>query len=172
MEDFKEAYKRLNKEQKEAVDTIDGPVMVVAGPGTGKTQILALRIANILSKTDTQSDGILCLTFTNAGASQMNSRLMLNRLTTKQSYRVQCRRYINNTYLIKHKQLKKMKKINKMKRNQKRRERTERTERTERRKTNKNKSNKSKSKRMKKGHKTRNRLKTNKICNRSNYYWE
>ena len=41
--------------------------MVVAGPGTGKTQILALRIANILEKTDTHADGILCLTFTNSG---------------------------------------------------------------------------------------------------------
>ncbi|KKR01403.1 MAG: DNA-dependent ATPase I and helicase II [Candidatus Nomurabacteria bacterium GW2011_GWD2_39_12] len=36
---FETEYKKLNKEQKEAVDSIDGPVMVVAGPGTGKTQI-------------------------------------------------------------------------------------------------------------------------------------
>ena len=47
---FKEEYKKLNLAQKEAVDSIDGPVMVVAGPGTGKTQILALRIGNILQK--------------------------------------------------------------------------------------------------------------------------
>ena len=47
MEIFEEKYKKLNKEQKEAVDSTEGPVMVVAGPGTGKTQILALRIANI-----------------------------------------------------------------------------------------------------------------------------
>lgn len=87
MEDFKAAYKRLNKEQKEAVDTIDGPVMVVAGPGTGKTQILALRIANILSKTDTKSDGILCLTFTNAGANQMRNRL--RKYIGKESTRVE-----------------------------------------------------------------------------------
>jgi len=39
--EFNNEYKKLNKEQKEAVDTIEGPVMVVAGPGTGKTQILA-----------------------------------------------------------------------------------------------------------------------------------
>jgi DNA helicase II / ATP-dependent DNA helicase PcrA len=45
---FEEKYKGLNKKQKEAVDTIEGPVMVVAGPGTGKTTILTLRIANIL----------------------------------------------------------------------------------------------------------------------------
>ncbi len=72
---FETEYKRLNKAQKEAVDTIEGPVMVVAGPGTGKTQILALRIANILEKTDTQADGILCLTFTNSGVYAMRERL-------------------------------------------------------------------------------------------------
>ena len=44
---FNEAYGALNAAQKEAVDTIEGPVMVIAGPGTGKTQILTLRIANI-----------------------------------------------------------------------------------------------------------------------------
>ena len=48
--EFEKEYKKLNKRQKEAVDNIDGPTMVVAGPGTGKTQILALRIANILKK--------------------------------------------------------------------------------------------------------------------------
>ncbi len=73
--DFSEEYNQLNKAQKEAVDAIDGPVMVVAGPGTGKTQILALRIANILTKTDTKADGILCLTFTNAGVKAMRQRL-------------------------------------------------------------------------------------------------
>jgi len=57
------------------VDTIDGPVMVVAGPGTGKTQILALRIANILNKTDIKADGILCLTFTNSAVLAMKERL-------------------------------------------------------------------------------------------------
>ncbi|MBP9714892.1 MAG: ATP-dependent helicase [Candidatus Pacebacteria bacterium] len=72
---FEEEYKKLNKEQKEAVDITEGPVMVVAGPGTGKTQILALRIGNILKKTDTKADGILSLTFTNAGVKAMRERL-------------------------------------------------------------------------------------------------
>lgn len=72
---FDEEYKKLNKAQKEAVDTIEGPVMVIAGPGTGKTQVLALRIANILEKTDTPPDGILCLTFTNSGVKAMRERL-------------------------------------------------------------------------------------------------
>lgn len=73
---FEEGYKGLNKAQKQAVDAIDGPVMVVAGPGTGKTQVLTLRIANILQKTDTPASGILCLTFTNAGVHAMRERLL------------------------------------------------------------------------------------------------
>ncbi len=72
---YEEAYSKLNKAQKTAVDSIDGPVMVVAGPGTGKTQILTLRIGNILQKTDTSPDGILCLTFTNSGVTAMKERL-------------------------------------------------------------------------------------------------
>ena len=72
---FEEEYKRLNKEQKEAVDYIEGPVMVIAGPGTGKTHVLALRIWNILKKGSTEADGILCLTFTNSGVRAMRERL-------------------------------------------------------------------------------------------------
>ncbi len=72
---FREAYKKLNKGQKQAVDTIEGPVMVIAGPGTGKTQVLSLRIANILLETQTPPDGILCLTFTNSGVKAMRERL-------------------------------------------------------------------------------------------------
>ncbi len=72
---FEEAYGRLNVEQKKAVDTIEGPVMVIAGPGTGKTQILTLRIANILKKTDMQPENILALTFTESGARAMRERL-------------------------------------------------------------------------------------------------
>ncbi len=72
---FEEKYKKLNKAQKEAVDTIEGPVMVVAGPGTGKTTILTLRIANILKKTDNPASGILALTFTDAGAKVMRMKL-------------------------------------------------------------------------------------------------
>lgn len=73
--DFLAEYKKLNKAQKEAVDAVEGPVMVVAGPGTGKTQILTLRIANILQKTQAEPENILALTFTDAGAAQMRKRL-------------------------------------------------------------------------------------------------
>jgi len=72
---FHGLYKKLNLKQKEAVDAIDGPVIVLAGPGTGKTQVLTLRIANILEKTDTAPDSILALTFTEAAAANMRKRL-------------------------------------------------------------------------------------------------
>jgi DNA helicase-2/ATP-dependent DNA helicase PcrA len=74
-DNFFGAYERLNPKQKEAVDAIEGPVMVVAGPGTGKTQILTLRIANILRQTDTAPAQILALTFTESGVSSMRRRL-------------------------------------------------------------------------------------------------
>ncbi|MGZ6004517.1 MAG: UvrD-helicase domain-containing protein, partial [Candidatus Saccharimonadales bacterium] len=73
--EFQAAYKQLNAAQKQAVDAIDGPVLVVAGPGTGKTQLLSLRVANILQKTDTDPGSVLCLTFTNFAATNMRDRL-------------------------------------------------------------------------------------------------
>jgi DNA helicase II / ATP-dependent DNA helicase PcrA len=73
---FDELYKRLNMKQKEAVDAIEGPVMVIAGPGTGKTSILTLRIANILKKTDTRPEQILALTFTESGVQAMREKLI------------------------------------------------------------------------------------------------
>lgn len=73
---FKRLYNQLNKEQKHAVNSIEGPVMVIAGPGTGKTQILTLRIANILKETDTTPDSILALTFTESGVFSMRKRLV------------------------------------------------------------------------------------------------
>ncbi len=72
---FNERYKKLNGNQKRAVDTIDGPVLIVAGPGSGKTEILSLRVANILQKTDVHPRNILCLTFTDAAAVNMRKRL-------------------------------------------------------------------------------------------------
>lgn len=75
MQTFEELYQKLNTEQQLAVDAIEGPVMVIAGPGTGKTQILAIRILNILKKTDTQPQNILCLTYTEAGSTAMRKRL-------------------------------------------------------------------------------------------------
>ncbi len=75
MGEYERLYKQLNPEQKKAVDTIDGPLLVIAGPGTGKTQLLSARVANILKKTDTLPQNILCLTFTENGATNMRERL-------------------------------------------------------------------------------------------------
>ena len=77
VEKFQSKLDFLNSEQREAVETIDGPVVVVAGPGTGKTQILTLRIANILKKLGAEfAPNILALTFTNAGVYAMRERLI------------------------------------------------------------------------------------------------
>src|SRR6478752_7018440 len=75
-EQFNKSYAQLNEQQRKAVDTIEGPVMVIAGPGTGKTQILASRIGKILLDTDTQPENILCLTYTDAGVVAMRKRLL------------------------------------------------------------------------------------------------
>ncbi len=72
---FLEKYSALNEQQRQAVDTIEGPVMVIAGPGTGKTQILSARIAHILMQADVGPENILCLTFTDAGVLAMRKRL-------------------------------------------------------------------------------------------------
>ncbi len=75
-ESFREELKKLNPEQRKAVETIEGPVLVIAGPGTGKTQILAARIGYILENTDARPENILCLTYTDAGAIAMRKRLL------------------------------------------------------------------------------------------------
>jgi DNA helicase-2/ATP-dependent DNA helicase PcrA len=91
MEAFERVYKNLNNAQREAVDAIDGPVLVVAGPGTGKTQLLSARVAQILRKTDALPQNILCLTFTESGAQNMRDRL--TRFIGKNAYDVQIGTY-------------------------------------------------------------------------------
>ena len=76
LEKFTAVYNSLNEQQRKAVDTIEGPVIVNAGPGTGKTQILAVRIGNILLQSDTPPSNILCLTYTDNGAVEMRNRLL------------------------------------------------------------------------------------------------
>ena len=73
---FLQEYEQLNERQRLAVDTTEGPVMVIAGPGTGKTQILAARIGKILLDMDVIPDNILCLTYTDAGTLAMRRRLL------------------------------------------------------------------------------------------------
>lgn len=73
---FAKELARLNAGQREAVEQIEGPVLVIAGPGTGKTHILTARIGRILMETDAQAANILCLTFTDAGVIAMRERLL------------------------------------------------------------------------------------------------
>jgi len=73
---FIQEYQQLNERQQLAVNTTEGPVMVIAGPGTGKTQILAARIGKILLDTDAVPENILCLTYTDAGTIAMRRRLL------------------------------------------------------------------------------------------------
>lgn len=75
-QELEKNLKKLNNRQLDAVNQIEGPVMVIAGPGTGKTQILAARIGKILQETDTDPSQILCLTYTDAGAIAMRNRLI------------------------------------------------------------------------------------------------
>ena len=76
MNNFKEYYAKLNKSQKEAVDLTDGPLLVLAGPGTGKTELLSVRTANIISQKEISPENILVLTYTNAAAKAMKERLV------------------------------------------------------------------------------------------------
>ncbi|GIV33862.1 MAG: DNA-dependent ATPase [Chitinophagales bacterium] len=75
-QNFQLELRKLNKAQLQAVQTIEGPVMVIAGPGTGKTQVLSARIGYILENTDARAENILCLTYTDSGALAMRKRLL------------------------------------------------------------------------------------------------
>jgi len=69
-------YNQLNDKQKAVVDNIEGHVVVLAGPGTGKTQVLSVRTANILKRTRVLPSNILILSFTNAAAGTIRERIV------------------------------------------------------------------------------------------------
>lgn len=73
---FQQILSKLNTAQMQAVTETEGPVIAIAGPGTGKTHILTARIGQILLHTDAQAHNILCLTFTDAAVNAMRQRLL------------------------------------------------------------------------------------------------
>ena len=70
-----EYLKNLNEKQKEAVLSLDGPLLIVAGAGSGKTKVLISRIAHIIEKKKAYPNQILAVTFTNKAAKQMQNRI-------------------------------------------------------------------------------------------------
>jgi len=69
----KEIFKDLNSKQKEAVECLDGPLLIMAGAGSGKTRVLTCRIANLIAQGISPFN-ILAITFTNKAANEMKSR--------------------------------------------------------------------------------------------------
>ncbi len=69
-------YDELNAQQLEAVKTINGPLLILAGAGTGKTKTLISRMAHIISTSSAFPNEILAVTFTNKAANEMNNRIM------------------------------------------------------------------------------------------------
>jgi DNA helicase-2/ATP-dependent DNA helicase PcrA len=69
------SFNKLNGKQQEAVLKTEGQVLVLAGPGSGKTEILAIRIGQILKQQDVYPSNILCLTYSNAAVDAMRNRL-------------------------------------------------------------------------------------------------
>ena len=72
---YNDAFSNLNQNQKRAVMQTEGPILVLAGPGTGKTEVLTIRIAHILKDRAMAANNILCLTYSNAGVNAMRNRL-------------------------------------------------------------------------------------------------
>lgn len=84
---FENEYNKLNEQQRQAVESLYGPIMVVAGPGTGKTQIIGMRTANIILKAWVNPENILITTFTDAWVIAIRERLL--RFLWNEAYKVQ-----------------------------------------------------------------------------------
>ena len=75
MQNVDDLLKGLNEPQKEAVTHVNGPLMIVAGAGSGKTKVLTTRIAWLMAKHNVDAFNILALTFTNKAAAEMKERI-------------------------------------------------------------------------------------------------
>lgn len=84
-ENTPELFKRLNPQQIEAVKHLDGPALVVAGPGSGKTRVLTHRVAYLIEECNIPEVNILCVTFTNKAADEIKSRVSALLSKTKDS---------------------------------------------------------------------------------------
>ena len=76
MNNIDNLIKNLNKEQKEAVLSTEGPNLIVAGAGSGKTRVLTTRLIHIINEKKAWPNQILCVTFTNKAAKEMQNRVM------------------------------------------------------------------------------------------------
>ena len=76
MNNINKLIENLNKEQKEAVLNIEGPNLIVAGAGSGKTRVLTTRLIHIINQKKAWPNQILCVTFTNKAAKEMQNRVM------------------------------------------------------------------------------------------------
>ena len=81
-------YKILNDSQKKAVEYLDGPLLIVAGAGSGKTRVLTTKIAHIINEKRIFPNQILAVTFTNKAANEMRKRVsnILNKKSTDLSW--------------------------------------------------------------------------------------
>ncbi len=75
MSDYQRSYSQLNELQKKAVDTTEGPLLILAGPGTGKTELISVRAGAIAGSKRADPENILILTYTNSAAKTMKERL-------------------------------------------------------------------------------------------------
>ena len=76
MEIIKQNYlSNLNKNQKEAIINLDGPCLIVAGAGSGKTKVITSRVVHIIKEKKAWPNQILCVTFTNKAAREMQNRI-------------------------------------------------------------------------------------------------